>query len=740
MTIHRLFIAEKPSLAAEIANNLKGPVKKFKGYTETGEGTVTWCYGHILRTYEPDEYDEKYKKWNLADLPIVPNRWKLKPSESCVVQFHVIKKLLQEATEVVNAGDPDREGQLLIDEVLEHVGYKGKVLRILVNAMDEKSVKAALADLRDNKDFVSLRESALARQRADWLVGMNLTRAYTIEGRRAGHDMVFNVGRVKIPTLGLVVRREREIKNFKAVDFGTVKGEFGAIAGTFVANWKAGEDQEGLDSEGRLVDKTAMDRLIAKFINANEAAKVVFCETAPKKEHQPLPFSLSALQVAAGKRFGYSPQKVLDTAQSLYEKKLTSYPRSDCDYLPTSQLADVTMILGNLSRFNDEVGSWTAGANPKLKSRAWNDKEITAHHAIIPTTVCAKEKDLSDVEINLYTLVTQAYIAQFYPLHAYNQTKVQVSFIGEEFNASGRVVTDEGFKAIYHRAEAEDDKDAKDDEDAGNLPPMKKNDVLQFKKAVPTWKKTQPPKRFTEALLIQAMKDIHKFVQDPEKKKRLKSTKGIGTEATRSTIIKELIDKKFMKVVAKKLEPTPEAFVLIDALPKEITLPDETAEWEDGLECIYKKQDGVTLDTFVDGLSSRLPELMGMERRKKENGEWEIVNVGGGFEAKYPCPECGKGSFIRRPSKNKGEFWWGCSNYPECKATRPDIKGKPGEKTVNSKSRIANSTSDYPCPECKKGFLIKRKSKDGKKDWWGCNRYPDCKTTRFDDKGKPAKK
>ena len=348
----RVYIAEKPSMGAEIAKCLPGPVSRKDGYITTGGGVVTWGFGHILRQAEPGEYDKKYEKWRLEDLPIIPPEWKLFVADSCRKQFEIIKSLIDKATEIVHAGDPDREGQLLIDEVLDFLDNQKPVRRILLNALDEKSIKKAIASLRDNEEFHNLKQSALARSRADWLIGMNLSRAYTLAARRAGHQVTLPVGRVKTPTLALVVRREREIEGFTQASYFTVKAEFQHENGTFVAYWKPKDEQAGLDTEGRLADQAIADELVEGLSAAGTSGTIVLCETTEKKESQRLPVSLSTLQVMAGKKFGYDPQTVLDTAQKLYEKKLTTYPRSDCEFLPDSQYSDAAAIIGNLQELN----------------------------------------------------------------------------------------------------------------------------------------------------------------------------------------------------------------------------------------------------------------------------------------------------------------------------------------------------------------------------------------------------
>ena len=510
----RLYIAEKPSMGREIAAVLPGPVRKGNGFIETGAGTVTWLFGHVLRQAEPQEYDAKYKVWRAEDLPIIPEHWKLMVSESSAKQFAVVKQLITQADEIVHAGDPDREGQLLVDEVLEYVGCNKPVQRILLNALDEKSIREAIDQLKPNAQFFNLRQSALGRARADWLIGMNLSRAYTMAAQRSGHrKLVLPIGRVKTPTLALVVRREREIENFKPVDYLNIKAVFQHTNGQFQAQWKPNEMQQGLDSEGRLVDKQIAEAKLKFFGQEPLTGMISGYSKAKKQEAQRLPFSLSTLQVLAGRGFGYEPQQVLDTAQALYERKLTTYPRSDCEYLPTNQFKDSQSILTNLQSCGDDtLANWAKGADGKIKSRAWNDKKISAHHAIIPTRVKADLSKMNVVERNIYFLIAQAYMAQFYPVHTYYQTKVEVAYKEELFTASGRTEIDLGWKALYtsKKNNEADNEEGQDKEDNGqeenNLPPMKKNDNVDYVSGELAKSVTRPPVRFTQATLIAAMK------------------------------------------------------------------------------------------------------------------------------------------------------------------------------------------------------------------------------------------
>ena len=795
----RLYIAEKPSMGLEIAKCLPGPMRRGDGFIETGGGTVTWGFGHLLRQAEPQEYDEKYKKWRAEDLPIVPQEWKLIVEASAKKQFGIVKDLIARADEIVHAGDPDREGQLLIDEMLDYVGNTKPVRRILLNALDEKSIREANDHLRDNRDFAPLKESALARARADWIIGMNLSRAYTLAARRAGHDMTLPVGRVKTPTLALVVRREREIKDFHATLYYTIKAEFVHANGRFTAVWKPGEEQAGLDAEGRLVDKTEAEAKLTAFSEMDGEGRIETYTKARKEEPPRLPFSLSSLQVFAGRRFGYEPQQVLDTAQALYEKKLTSYPRSDCEYLPKNQLASAVTILKNLADGEEkELAAWAVGADGKLRSRAWDDKKITAHHAIIPTTVKVNPATLTPMQRDIYFLIAQAYLAQFYPAHVYDQTKVGVRYGGERFTASGRTVRDMGWKALYAGKNA-DKEEPPESDDTAALPAMKKGDSVRYAEGKLAEKQTKPPSRFTPATLLAAMKDIHKYVKDAEAKKRLRAVSGIGTEATRAAIIEDLIRRRFLKAQGKKKQLVPQsvAELLVDALPDAMTYPDKTAVWEDELASMAAGEGG--MERFLTQQAAFAGELC--------EAALGVKMAAGG---EYRCPRCHQGALIRRHGKN-GDFW-GCTNFPRCRLTCNDKNGKPDltaaqrytsaaeETRAENESRLApeksaaaspgdflplseeemaaftatyrpelsaqsflartappprpwtekpkrpaaaleHTTADVPesaplCPRCRAGRLHLVHGRNG--DFWGCSNYPRCTASYDDQQGHPA--
>ena len=669
----KLFIAEKPSLARAIATSI-GDGKNSDGYISLNGGNefVTWCFGHILENFSPNEYDERYKKWCMEDLPIVPDIWKLKVKSDAAKQFKIIRDLIAKATTIVNAGDPDREGQLLVDEVLDYVGNKKPVQRILLNALDEKSVKQSLGNLRNNEEFQGLKNAALGRSRADWLVGMNLSRAYTILSRQAGYETI-SVGRVMTPTMALVVRRDEEIAKFKQLTHYSVKVIFKNALGEIPTTWQMSDTVPNLDSEGRLLDLKTAEKFLEKF-NEKSATqgKIIRVEEKNKSELQRLPYSLSTLQIEGGKKYGYSPQTVLDTMQSLYEKKLTTYPRSDCEYLPENQFADVAEILGHLKSLSDEEFlAIVKNADTSIHSRTWNDKKISAHHAIIPTRIKADFENLNEVEKNLYLMVVRAYLVQFYPVHEYKSTKVVISYADEKFVGKGKNVIQLGWKALYKNFEHEES-----EETESVLPRVQEGETVKYVSSNIVEKVTKPPKKFTPSTLLQAMKEIYKYVKNDKLKAELKECSGIGTEATRAGIIEKLQTAGFLKLAGKFFEPTEKSKMAVKILPEELIYPDTTAIWEKTLEEIAKGEG--SLEKFYQAQLKALNELL----TKAKSIEIKPS------ASQVICPSCGK-AMVRR--KSKTGYFWGCSGYPECRCTARDIKGKADFTKSSQKSKCAHN-------------------------------------------------
>lgn len=650
----RLFIAEKPSLALAIANGLGNKGKK-DGYFDCGDDIVTFCYGHIMQQCSPDEYDEKYKQWKLETLPIVPEKWKLKVSPNCAKQFKIIKDLVKKADIIVNAGDPDREGQLLVDEVLNELGVLNSkpIKRILLNALDDKSVKAALNDIRENKDFSGLRNSALARSRADWLIGMNFTRAYSIKARAAGYDQKFTIGRVQTPTAALIVRRENEIKNFKPVTYYNLIVRWQGEKAPFETTWQVPNDFTEADPEGRILKQEILESIWQKVQANNSSGKIIKVEQKPGKTSQQLPYSLSSLQIEAGRVYGFSPQQVLDIQQSLYEKKLTSYPRSDCEYLPENQLSDIGSIMNNLRAVSDEMYKFVEGADIKIRSRAWNDKKITAHHAIIPTTVKPDFSTLSSDEKKMYELIARSYIAQFYPPKTYLTTTVVVETAGETFKATGTIIQDAGWTKLYH--DTDKIKEA-------TLPSLKEGETVNAVESSIKEGITKPPARFTPATLIKAMKEIYKYVKDDSLKASLKECSGIGTEATRANIVELIQDRGYVKLEKKNLVPTELGFLLLEVVDENLIYPDITARWEQNLEAISHRE--MPIHEFMEKQQEYINTLLANLAKTQIKPSASAVT----------CPACGK---RMRRIKGKNGYFWACTGYPECKKTFNDKKGKP---------------------------------------------------------------
>ena len=586
----RLFIAEKPSVAKAIMAEL-GVRERKDGYVTTKTGDlVSWCFGHLMEPAEPDAYlgddvpvNKKGKKaWREEDLPVFPEKWIIEVKPDCKKQFRLLGKLLKQCDQVVGAGDPDREGQLLIDEVLEYYGNKKPVLRYWVSAQDSESVRKGLKNLQPNSKYRGLLLSAKGRQRADWLLGYNLTRAYTLASKRGGGDAVLSVGRVQTPTLNLVAQRDLAIRNFKPVPYFVITGKFGSEQ-PFSAVFSPAEGQKGLDSEGRLVNPAVAREILARA-QACKTAKVLKYEKNLRNADQPRAMSLADMQQFASSKWGFSAAKTLDILQSLYEThKLTSYPRTDCGYLPESQFADAYKVMSALKALNPAFSKLIDGADLKIRSKTWNDKKITAHHGLVPTTFHGDLSALSADELKVWETVARRYIAQFYPPCVSAAVSVELDVSGLMFKATGSTVIKPGFKAVMGNFEdSEGDEKAKEPEQ--KLPVLTQGAAISCRDFAARQEQTKAPAAFTEGTLIRAMENVHTVVEDPVYRKYLKEGDGIGTSATRAAIIDELKNKGFLEVSGKKLHATPNAYRLLAVLPDEVKSPVLTALFESRLK------------------------------------------------------------------------------------------------------------------------------------------------------------
>lgn len=714
----RLFIAEKPELAKAIAKGL-GNAQSKDGYIQCGDDYVTWCFGHMLELTDPEDHDPESKQWSLKKLPL---QWPIEHKErkDAKKQLKVIKDLAKKADVLVNAGDPDDEGQLLVDEIFDHYGFNKPEKRVLIADYNEKIVKRAIDNIDDNAKYRSLSKSALARGVSDRVYGYNLTRAFTICARQKGVQGVLSVGRVQTPILGLVVNRDRANQNHKAAFYYDVHGSFNS--NKLKLKLLTPEDAP-TDEKKRIIDRDYAENVANS--TKGQAAKITHLETKKKEESAPLPYNLLKLQSDASKRYGINSDQTLKITQSLREKhRLITYNRSDCSYLSDEQHADAPSVLNAIAATSPEFADAASVSDPTIKSRAFNSKNVTAHHAIIPTETHGDFTSLSDNEKKIYDLIARAYIAQFFPKAQFDETSVIVDVNGYEFGAVSKQQTLDGWKSLY-RADKEDD----DEED--QTPPLAwltKETELECNDVTIQDKKTKPPAQYTESTLLNDLTQVAKYIKDPELKKVLierdKDKKdesgGIGTPATRSSIIKSLVDRGFIEYSGKKIISTETGREFYDLLPEFAVTPDLTAKWQEVQNRI--KNGDAEPDELIDSVHQTIAEQI--ENLKKNGLDIKARGV--------ECPNCKTGLLVRRKGSNG--FFHSCNQYPDCKTNFPDKAGKPD---LNYKKPEASS--EHKCPECGSG-LIRRPGKKPKSFFWGCSGFPNCKYTAFDNKGKPKAK
>ncbi len=659
----KLYIAEKPSLGRAIADVLPGPLSKENGYIRAGNGDcVSWCIGHLLEQAEPEAYDAAFKQWRLDDLPIIPDKWQLQPKQQTSAQLRVLKSLVKEATTLVHAGDPDREGQLLVDQVISYLGVdkhmRDAVQRCLISDMNPEAVRRALNQLRSNLDFYPLSVSALARSRADWLYGINMTRVYTLQGRRAGYDGVLSVGRVQTPVLGLVVRRDEEIADFTAKPYYEVLAHLQTLAKDtaveqFTARWQPSEScQPFMDEEDRVLSRPLAENVVRRI--EGSMASVTAIEQKKGQQAPPLPYNLSALQIDAARLFGMTAQETLDSCQSLYEKyKLVTYPRSDCRYLPSEHFLQAGQVIGSVMsnlRGKNIAGplrplvSLDQGLDTTLRSKAWNDAKIQSHHAIIPTLKTVEVNRLSASELNIYGLIARQYLCQFLPASQFADTRIDLDIGGGLFVAKARQSLREGWKILFR---GQDD----GEQEATSLPRLKKGQELLCVRAELQDKLTRAPAHFTDATLLSAMTGIARFVADGDIRKILKETDGLGTEATRAGIVDLLFKRGFLvrqgKGKVTRILSTPAGQALIHALPDAATRPDMTAHWEAMLNDISQRR------TSYDGFMQPLTEYLGTLVEQGKTAPSKALRGLAGLRASTQPKRRKRGSGRRKPRTAK---------------------------------------------------------------------------------------
>ncbi|WKF67099.1 DNA topoisomerase 3 [Streptococcus equi] len=562
----KLVIAEKPSVAISIAKVI-GANKKKDGYYEGNGYRVSWCVGHLIQMANPDSYDEKYAKWNMADLPIIPREYMYEVAKSTKKQFNTLKKLMndKEIDMVINACDAGREGEAIFRLVYNEAKCKKKMKRLWISSMEDSAIKEGFDNLKDGKDYDNLFESAQARAVADWLVGMNISRLYSCL-----YKQNYSVGRVQTPTLAMIVKRDDEINNFKKEKYYTVELSMNGFT----------------LSTDRIDDEITAEQLINLVGDNIEITDVIQKEKIIKPE---LPFDLTTLQRECNKYFGYSAKQTLDYAQSLYEKKLITYPRTDSRCLTEDMIVStVNNILGK-NDFDTE----------RIKV-VFDSKKVTDHHAIIPT-VSSLSEDLSNIpesEVKVYRLISNKLHASVgYPLIE-NTTKIVASFDGFEFTSSGKVIKDEGFSKYLKEYKSKKSEDAV-------LPDVSVGDVLSIENKEIKEKFTQPPKHFTEDTLLKSMEIAG---NDALEKGLEVERKGLGTPATRAGIIENLIYKGFVERDKKNLVATHKGIGLVTIVSDTFKSAETTSKWE--MQLTEIAQGKTSKEEFLEAIENEIREVV----------------------------------------------------------------------------------------------------------------------------------
>src|SRR5574344_1513864 len=674
-------IAEKPSVAKDIAE-VSGAKTRRDGYIEGNGYQVTWTFGHLCTLKEPHEYSPSWKSWSLSSLPIIPPRFGIKLiSDNCIEkQFKTIESLMQNADEIINCGDAGQEGELIQRWVMQKAGAKCPVKRLWISSMTDEAIAEGFQNLKDQADYQPLYLAGLSRAIGDWILGMNATRLYTL--KYGQNRQVLSVGRVQTPTLALIVNRQKEIDNFKPEPYWVLATiyrdtQFTATKGKFTSK-----------EEGEEAFKT----IEGKPFTVTSVTKKKGTE-APKQL-----YDLTSLQVECNRKYGYSAEMTLNTVQSLYEKKFTTYPRVDPQYLSDDIYPKCPGILNGLCQttilsqpvYIEPIRNLAAISKKLPKSkRVFDTSKVTDHHAIIPTGVPAT--GLTNVEQNVFDLVARRFISVFYPDCKFSTTTVLGKVEEIEFKVSGKEILDQGWRAVYNKDTKDDEEDKKDDEER-TLPSFEKGESGPH---IPTLseKQTTPPKYYTEATLLRAMETAGKFVDDEELRAALKEN-AIGRPSSRAGIIATLFKRHYIKRERKNLLATPTGIELIDTIQKELLKSCElTGIWERKLRDIeHKKYDAAQ---FIEELKAQISDIVKdvltdnsnrhvtvtteddlKKRISKKSSAPKSRTVSKTAPAKSlqpddsiigkPCPLCGKGTII------KGKSAYGCSRWKEgCKFVLP---------------------------------------------------------------------
>lgn len=610
----KIVLAEKPSVGREIARVLK--CKNNKGSYIEGNGyIVTWALGHLVGLMDPEGYGDKYKKWSMETLPMLPKPMKLTVLKKTSKQYNEVKKQLlrNDVDEIIIATDAGREGELVARWIIDKSGVRKKIKRLWISSQTDKAIMDGFKNLKDGRAYDNLYKAAVCRAEADWLVGLNVTRALTCK-----YNAQLSAGRVQSPTLAMIVNREEEIKNFKPEDYYNLK----ALTDRFTLSWVSPKGNSNIFKEE--VAKSILDK------TKNSTGEVVDITKSRKKKYSPALYDLTELQRDANRIWGYSAKQTLNIMQRLYENyKLLTYPRTDSRYISSDILPTIPDRLKGIS-----VGEYRAYADRLLKQGVKGNKsfvdnsKVSDHHAIIPTEEKLNLGILSSEEKNIYNLVVKRFLSVMLPPYEYEQTTIKVNINGEIFLAKGNTTLEKGWKALYQR------EDLDDEDGTQELPTLNVNDKLNIRKIELTKKQTTPPGRFNEGTLLSAMENPHKYINvGKDAAKTLGETGGLGTVATRADIIEKLFNSFVIEKRGKDIYPTSKGIQLIELVPEELKSPLLTAKWEKDLEDISK---GKANDkAFIENMKGYATSLV--EDVKKGTTKFHHDNQTG-----KKCPNCGK--------------------------------------------------------------------------------------------------
>ena len=652
-----LVIAEKPSVARDLADALHGNFENHDSYLESDDTVITFAVGHLVELINPEDYDERFKKWRMADLPILPEEFKLRPRDKkAEKQLKVIHKLLQrdDVERVVNACDAGREGELIFAYIYETSGVDKPVERLWISSMTKTAIKDGFEKLRPGEQLRQLEAAARSRSEADWLVGMNATRAATIRGR-AWVGGVVSLGRVQTPTLALLVKREREIQVFVPEPYWLVHARFDP---RYEGLWFEGD-------ETRLKDGKRADEIAAKASGAEGVVESV--ERKEQSERAPLLYDLTALQRDANRRFGFSARRTLQAAQSLYEdKKAITYPRTSSRWLSGDLVPQLKPTAATLQPIGEYAAAarYVLGLQQLPLARVVNDSKVSDHHAIIPTDVEHDVSRFSPDERRIFDLVARRFLSVFHPPARYARTTIVTLVEEERFRTRGKVTLEAGWRGVYGLLSEADQQAARQDEEGENesaeLPPLEQGQKVKCASAEVEAKETKPPPRYSEATLLSAMETAGKLIDDEELREAMKES-GLGTPATRAETIETLIRREYIERAGKDLTPTPKGLQVITMLEEHpLTSPELTGDWEKRLTDIEHGDDDRSkfIKDIEDFTRATVEKIAALDKEKLRP---ERVELG-------PCPRCGAvtGEIIRENSKAYGCTSWKSREEPGC--------------------------------------------------------------------------